>query len=239
LAACIPQGIVKSRLDIIEDFAPCKTPATALIVFLPGLYDTPEDLVRQGFVSALRRRNLAADIVMADANIGYYKSGLVVRRLHEDIILPARQKGYRQIWLTGISLGGYGSLLYAKHHSELISGIFLMAPYLGNRDLLQEVSNTGGLANWQAGDIPPADFDRELWAWLQNGYGRTRAHSVRAYPSLYIGYGVEDRFAGSNQMLANALPQTQVMTTEGGHDWPPWRRLWGKFLDRKLLPECA
>ncbi|MDB5842622.1 MAG: hypothetical protein JWQ23_4574 [Herminiimonas sp.] len=238
LTACIPQRMVKDRLDIIEDQASCTTRPETLIVVLPGLYDKAQDIVDQGFISALRQRNLAADIVVADAHIGYYKSGVFVERLHEDIIAPAKNRGYRQIWLAGISLGGYGSLLYAQQHSDLITGMVLMAPYLGEDRLLAEVAQAGGLTGWQAGTVDPADHGRSLWAWLK-GYDRPPFENRQAYPPLYIGYGLEDRFADNNRMLAKALPESQVMTTEGGHDWQPWRRLWGKFLDRNTLPACV
>ena len=51
-------------------------------------------------------------------------------------------------------------------------------------------------------------------------------------PPLYLGFGLADRFASNHQLLAEALPQDRVFTTEGGHQWAPWRRLWARFLDR-------
>ncbi|MES2537719.1 MAG: alpha/beta hydrolase [Pseudomonadota bacterium] len=218
--------------------APCKAPATALIIMLPGAYDTPQDFVRHGFVKAVRDRNISADVVMADTHIGYYHDDLVVTRLHDDLIMPARQKGYTQIWLAGISLGGYGSMLYSKRHGEAIDGMFLMAPFLGNRTLRAEILKAGGLVGWQAGDVAATDHDRQLWAWLK-GYDRTDIQSRHLYPQLYLGYGTEDRFASSSQALATVMPPNQVMTTNGGHDWAPWQRLWGDFLDHNKLPKCV
>lgn len=225
---------VKNRLDVIEDAAPCKAPVTTLLVFLPGAYDTPQDFIRHGFVSALRERNIAADIVLVDLHAGYYTAESAVERLHNDIVLPAQEKGYTQIWLVGISLGGYGSLLYARQHADEISGLFLMAPFLGNRTLLSEIAQTG-LADWQVGNVQAEDDDRGLWSWLQ-GYGDQRQ---AAYPPLHIGYGTEDRFTASNRTLAAVLPPNQVMTTAGGHDWLSWQRLWLAFLDRNMLPQCG
>lgn len=238
LAACISPGTVKERLDVVEDVAACGTPARTLLVLLPGLYDTPADLVRQGFTQAVRERRLAADIVMADAHFGYYKAGVIVRRLHEDIILPAREKGYRQIWLAGISLGGYGALHYAREHGELVAGVMAIAPYLGDDKLIAELKKAGGLSSWQAGDVAGDDHGRRLWAWLK-GIGGASRPDTAAYPGVFLGYGTADRFAGSNRMLADVLPAARVMTTDGGHDWSPWRRVWAAFLDRSSLPACA
>ncbi|RBA25057.1 alpha/beta hydrolase [Herminiimonas fonticola] len=226
-------GIVKSKLDVIEDTLPCKAMVTTLLVLLPGAYDTPDDFVRNGFVSALRERNIAADIVIADMHIAYYTAELMLERLHQDIVLPARQKGYAHIWLIGISLGGYGSLLYARQHATEVDGLFLMAPFLGNRSLLAEIGKLC-LSEWQPGEVSAQDGDRRLWAWLK-GYSE---QDQTGLPLLYIGYGTEDRFAGSNRTLARVLPENQVMTTDGGHEWLPWQRLWIDFLDRKILPRC-
>ena len=227
-------GILKSRLDVIEDAAPCKSLVTTLLVFLPGAYDTPQDFIQHGFVIALRERNISADVVIADLHVAYYTADKVVERLHNDIIIPARKKGYTHIWLVGISLGGYGSLLYSQEYANHINGLFLMAPFLGNRTLLSEIANAG-LAAWQAGVIEPSDYDRRLWAWLK-GYVDQRQSS---YPPLHIGYGTEDRFTESNRTLAKVLPPHHVMTTEGGHEWSPWLRLWTTFLDRQTWLPCV
>lgn len=230
---CMTTGIVKSKLDVIEDTLPCKAMVTTLLVLLPGAYDTPDDFVRHGFVSALRERNIAADIVIADTHIAYYTAELVIERLHQDVIVPAREKGYAHIWLIGISLGGYGSLLYTSQHASDIDGLFLIAPFLGNRSLLAEIEKVG-LTKWQTGEIKAVDGDRRLWSWLKAYVEQDQVD----LPLLYIGYGTEDRFAGSNRTLTRVLPENQVMTTDGGHEWLPWQRLWIDFLDRKILPRC-
>lgn len=231
LTANMSTDTLKSRLDIIEDTLPCKASDAVLLVLLPGAYDKPHDFVQHGFVDALRERNIAADIIIADTHIAYYTDELVVERLHSDIIAPARKKGYAQIWLVGISLGGYGALLYARQYAADISGMFLMAPFLGNRSLLAEIEKIG-LPAWQPGGINEKDGDRRLWSWIR---AYSDCHHT-ALPQLHIAYGTEDRFIDSNKMLATFLPQQQVMTTEGGHEWMAWRRLWVTFLDGKTLP---
>ncbi|GGC07325.1 hypothetical protein GCM10007205_15610 [Oxalicibacterium flavum] len=232
LTACMPTATVKSKLDVIEDRCPCKAAPDTLIVLLPGAYDTPGDFVAHGFVAAARARRIAADIVMADTHVGYYTSALVVERLQQDIVAPARARGYRHVWLVGISLGGYGSLLYSKQYGGQIAGMFLMAPFLGNRSLVAEIRKTG-LAAWQPGEIAATDYDRELWAWIR-GY----SDAPRQRPPLYLGYGLEDRFAGSNRLIGDVLPPGHVGTVPGGHEWRPWRALWEEFLDRDVLPRC-
>lgn len=237
-----PRSVVKDRLDVIEDKAACQTAASTLLVFLPGIRDTPEDIVRKGFITALRERRLAVDVVVADANFGYYAQGLIVQRLHDDIIAPARKKGYRQIWLAGISLGGYGALHFAREHGDMVQGLILIAPYLGGQDLLDEIGKAGGVAGWQT---PPADsadatntsrHDRRLWSWLKT-FTRSAAPANRQ-PAMYLGYGKSDKFAAADQMLAATLPAARVIVTEGGHTWQPWQQIWAHFLDHRLLPGC-
>lgn len=237
-------SIVKSRLDVVEDKSDCKGEVHTLLVFLPGAYDAPQDFVENGFVTSLRARNIAADVVSADAHLDYYTAGQLVQRLHDDVIKPARTKGYTSIWLIGISLGGYGSLLYTSQHDNEISGIFLMAPFLGNRSLLAQIAQQT-LPLWQADAAIMYDEEVQLWLWLKQYCAQEKKASCDANGSsndalpLYIGYGTEDRFTASNRMLAENLSDQHVMTTEGGHDWQAWHRLWEIFLDRDVLPRCV
>jgi len=202
--------------------------ADTLIVMLPGAYDTPQDFIEQGFVAALRERHLPVDLLLVDAHIGYYTAQEIVERLRDEIIVPARAQGYTRLWLAGISLGGYGCLLLAERHADLIDGIFVMAPFLGRRDLPAAIQQAGGLASWD-GQLPGADpHDLQMWRWLR-GYMNTPQNR----PPLLLGYGDTDRFALSHRLLAAALSPTRVFVTPGGHDWQPWRRLWQQFLDLK------
>lgn len=200
--------------------------AETLIVLLPGAYDTPQDFIEQGFVRELRERHLSVDLLLADAHTGYYTAQQIVERLQHDILTPMHAQGYARVWLAGISLGGYGSLLLAHESPDLIDGLFVMAPFLGRRDLPAAIAQAGGLTAWD-GQMEGADTqDLELWRWLQ-GY----VSSTPKLPPLYLGYGDYDRFALSHRLLAAALPPERVLVTPGGHEWAPWLRLWQRFLD--------
>lgn len=201
--------------------------AGTLLVLLPGAYDTPQELLRHGFAQAVRERQLPMDLCLPDAHTGYYTGRCIVPALRDEVVLPARQQGYRRIWMSGISLGGYGSLLFAHQHGELVDGLFVMAAFLGRRDLPAAIVRQGGLLAWD-GTLAGADTeDLALWRWL-----RTYADAPQAgRPPLWLGYGTDDRFAMSSRVLAAALPPAQVLRTPGGHEWAPWRRLWGRFLD--------
>ena len=113
---------------------PCRPRAAELLVMLPGAYSLPDEFVTEGFVDATRRQGVVADIVIADAHLGYFYDRSVLTRLREDVIAPARAQGYRRIWLVGISLGGFGALAYATRHSagadgaSGVDGVVALAP---------------------------------------------------------------------------------------------------------------
>lgn len=208
--------------------------ADTLLIFLPGAFLQPAEFEREGFVSAVRERGLAADVMLVDAHVSYYYDRTFIERLHAGVIEPQRARGYRAIWLVGISIGGFGALIHELARPGSIDGIVALAPYLGRRPLGAEILKAGGLRAWKAPDGPPPDDepDRRLWPWLQQ-YADPQA---RRMPPLYLGYGLSDRFASNHRLLADALPASHVFTTDGGHDWPQWSRLWRKVLDVLPLP---
>jgi pimeloyl-ACP methyl ester carboxylesterase len=221
-------------MNLLADDRACVNQAPVLLVLLPGAYMTPDEMQEQGLVEAVRSRHLAVDVVVAGAGLEYVVDGSIVQRLHQDVIAPYRERGYRRIWLAGISLGGFVSMAYAMQHPGSIEGIFALAPYLGRRALQQEVAAASSPAQWrvQAQPRSPDDVDHAVWSWLI-------APPANA-PKLHLAYGTEDRFAAGHQMLAGMLQPNRVQTAPGGHDWPPWVRLWGEWLDRGFLPrQCT
>lgn len=230
LAACnTPRPRLDTMRTLVDSSPLCADRANTLLVMLPGVYDTPEALVREGFVAAVRERQLPIDMILVDAHVGYYTDESVERRLHADIVAPARARGYRQIWLAGISLGGMGSLAYAEAYDgkggSQIDGLILLAPYLGNRGLQEEIRLAGGLDAWHATGSHEGG-ERRIWHWLAS-----RAAQPDTLP-MYLGYGSQDRFAPTHRLLATLVPSGNVFALDGGHDWPVWRAGWQAFLDR-------
>jgi pimeloyl-ACP methyl ester carboxylesterase len=194
----------------------------------------PQEMLDEGMVRAVRQRRLAVDVVIADAHLGYVYDGSMLRRLHEEVVLPARARGVHRVWLAGISLGGYVAMGYALRNPGLVEGVVTLAPYLGRRPLVQAVADAGGAGAWRRTAQPrdEHDIDHDLWMWL--------SQRPPDAPALYLGYGVADRFAQGHALMAQTLPSSHVQTAPGGHDWPPWRALWSQWLDRGLWPQsCA
>ena len=212
--------------------------ARCLVVFLPGMGDDAGDFLRHGFVADLRLRALSVDIVAADATIGYYSHGIFLDRLARDVIEPARARGYEQLWLIGNSLGGFGTLYYARAHAAEIAGVLALAPYLGERDVIDEIYAQGGLVSWKG---PPKvdamtldNSQREIWRWLQ-----AVIRGDERGPNIYLGFGETDKLARADTLLAQALPEDHVWVIPGAHDWDTWHRLFDRFIqDSDFSHDC-
>ncbi len=227
LYGCAGSRPAKIPMDTLADLQG-HPPDRVLLVLLPGAYDVPRDYFANGFIGEIRRRHLAVDIIAAGAHVDYYTGRNVVERLHEDVIAPARAKGYRRVWLGGISLGGFGSLLYVHTYPGEVEGVLLLAPYLGARNQVREISRAGGLARWKPERDAALDDEQEMLQWLQ-----TLLAARQEPPALYLGYGASDRFARSISVLAQAMPPERVIEIEGGHDWQTWSKLWSLILDKE------
>lgn len=220
-------------MPVHRDASACG-PTDTLIVLLPGRGMLLGELSTEGFIDTFRAAGLRADLVRADAHMGYYKDRSVVDRLRADVIDPARAQGYRHIWLAGISLGGLGALLYTDEHPDEIDGLLLIAPYLGEPQTAADVAAQGGVERWR----PPAQTDDAIgvraWTCLKRYVGPSAARAP-----LYLAFGVDDRLAPTHRVLAPALPPQHVLTVAGGHDWPAWRPLWQRLLAEAPLPRCT
>jgi pimeloyl-ACP methyl ester carboxylesterase len=205
--------------------------AKTLLVFLPGYGSAAQDFDKRGLIESVRTHQPSIDMLAVDAHFGYYESRTLVERLWQDAITPAIENGYEEIWLVGTSMGGLGAIVFSLDHAEAITGLVLLSPYLGPRDLISAIEKAGGLAAW----TPERNDDvfEQIWTWLkeyQNG---------RARPKLILAYGVKDRLSRSHELLARILPADRVLRVEGGHGWRVWKPLWEEILSRKLVPENA
>lgn len=215
-------------MAFVEDPLPGSTKAKCLLVLLPGARDRAPDFRQEHFIEDIRASGLSVDIVSADATIGYYFQTIAAQRLETDVIGPARSKGYAQVWLLGISMGGYGTFNYTQAFPEHVDGIAAFAPYLGDAAVVQSIRDAGGLAKWTPPEVAAVNSDnhsQQLWGYLH----RITTGKLPS-PELYLGCGDTDRMKDSVAVLAEALPKDRVLTTSGGHTWGPWRDLLKQFL---------
>lgn len=207
-------------------------PARTLVVMLPGAGDRVGAFDEHGFIATMRDSGMNVDMLEVDAHFGYYKSRTLLERMEHDVLAPNRDK-YDEIWLVGISLGGLGALLTANAYPEDVDGLILLAPYLGRRKTMVEISTAGGLTRWNPpakvdplAQLNEANWDLEIWRLLKHicaGEGKRR-------PDLYLLYGEDDFGIRAHALLAAALPPSRVRTSEGGHAWTTWSTLWAGLM---------
>ena len=209
-----------------------------LLIFIRGMGGTINCLIeshacfeKEGFVEAVRRRELSYDMVAPNSHFGYYRDRTLVERLRVEIIEPARDAGYRKIWLIGVSLGGLGALLYLMQYPADIDGVLVLGPYLGDDAIIEEIRAAGGVDRWEPGPYDPnEDWERMLWDWLKQF---TRAGA--GPPPLYLGIARDDIYLADHRLLAEALPPERTLTVDGKHRFSSFTKAWNVFLDRGLL----
>jgi len=193
--------------------------ARGAIVLLPGFGDRPSAFEKHGFVAALRRHAPHYDVIAADAHFGYYRAHSLVERLDRDVIAPLRSQGYRELWLAGTSMGGFGAVGYARTHPERIAGLLLFAPYMGSADVAREVVQGGGLCKYQA----PARYVDDAGGFTRANFGYLRKLACEPSPiAVWLAVGQSDRLLTANAILGRALPPQRFVTLPGGHGWKVW-----------------
>lgn len=214
------------QADAIYDVVPDVEGERILLMMLPGAKNTPQQLVENGFIRALRERHLPVDVLALNAHVDLYLDRENIENLLHQTLDEVRKHGYRRIWLLGISLGGTGAMICATQRIAEIEGVFLLAPFLGTRGLIAEVEAAGGLHRWSAGKIDVLDHERALLEQI-----RLSPFDADDFPRIFLGYGSEDRYRGASTLLSAFLPQHRVSIVHGGHDWETWEQLWHNLLE--------
>jgi pimeloyl-ACP methyl ester carboxylesterase len=186
--------------------------APTQMIWLPGAYDGARSFVDEGFAAAAAKRGRCVDLLFVDLEMTHLEDRGPLERLRSEIVLPARIAGVAT-WLAGISLGGLVALDYAGTHLGELDGLCLLAPYLGNRMLIDEIA---------AGRLAQSGAEHGIWRYIKT--------QINAAP-VHLGYGRQDRFSRAHELMAAALPAKCVDVIDGGHDWRTWFRLWERFLD--------
>jgi hypothetical protein len=192
-----------------------------MVIVLPGARDDVKAMQRSGIVAVIQQSMPDADVVLIALTMSYYLEGRAMERLHEQIVLPARQAGYLEIYLAGASLGGMGVLRYESAYPGEMTGLVLMAPYMGKTSLVEKIIAGGGLSKWQT-ELQPTVLMRyssapDEWRVVQSlSANRERARQV------WLVCGQEDRYRGAAQLIAQVLLPENYIEPGGAHIWPVW-----------------
>ncbi len=228
LGAC--QSLARSHGAVPQRWHAAAQPAQRLVVVLPGRADDLDALERSGAVPTLQQAWPDADVVLAELRLGDYRAGDAMQRLHDTVVAPARQRGYRQLWFVGASLGGMGSVLYDRTYPGELDGIVLLAPYLGEEAQRAAIRAAGGLATWDAGPLAPIDaasWQNELWRQVQR-WAREPALGAR----VWLAYGDRDYLREAYPLLREAVPAQHVVVRPGAHAWAVWTPALAQLLQR-------
>lgn len=224
--ACVPRG--RPDGPVPTALLPSEHGSHRLVVVLPGRRDRLESLRRSGVGEAIQRAWPDADVLFAELAMPHYLDRSATRRLHDEVLLPARRRAYTEIWLVGASLGGMGAILYDRDYPGQVDGMLLLAPYLGERGIHEEIRAAGGLAGWSPG-AHAADADdawqRELWKHL-----KTWTREPERTRDVWLAWGDGDYLRDSMPLLEPVLPAKQAIVTPGKHAWSTWTPLTERVL---------
>jgi pimeloyl-ACP methyl ester carboxylesterase len=190
------------------------------MVWLPGAAMSADDVAAQGWDAEAAACGLPIDMLAIDLQARAFDGADAIDALVTDWLRPARATVQR-LWLGGLSLGGWQSVLCASRHPELLDGLCLLAPYPGDRLAWGAIERAGGLDAWPGPAPHETDPALAVWAWWRRPPAR---------PRVWMGYGRQDRFADGMDRMAARLDPAQVQRIDGGHDWACWRPLWSAFL---------
>lgn len=239
LSACLNTG--DSRRPIpTETFNGAESRGEILVIVLPGRWDDVQRMSEAGIAQAIATAWPEADVQLVGATLAYYLDGGLAGRLHAEVVAPARARGYREIWLTGASMGGMGSLLYERQFPGQVDGLVLLAPFLGDRSLFRDIMGAGGVTRWDPGPVPAAmdrsNYQRELWRHL-----KTWTENPELARRVWLAYGDQDRLRRAVPVFAPLLPADQVLERSGGHTWSVWvpaaAEVFGRVRTRERRPE--
>lgn len=218
LAACTVHG--DPTQPIPTAFVPAAQPANRLFIVLPGRADDLRRLRRSGAAEAIQSTWPDTDVVFAELTLDYYLRTDAARRLHDEVVAPLRAHGYREVWIAGASLGGLGSLVYDRTYPQDIDGMVLLAPYLGDAQVIDEIRAQGGVATWHPAPTTtpgPQAWQQDLWRHVQVwSRDPTRTRKV------WLAYGDQDTLRMTEPLLAPLLPAGHVLVRPGGHSWDVW-----------------
>jgi enterochelin esterase-like enzyme len=102
--------------------------------------------------------------------------------------------------------------------------MFLLSPFVGDKELLTEIERAGGLEKWESPVGTPrskAEALQKMWIDMKRQWP---SRSGPPFP-ISLAVGKSDKLLTSNRFFARSiLKPDQLIEIEGGHDWDCWRR---------------
>ena len=195
--------------------------ADRLVIVLPGRGDDLAMLRKSGIADVIQQSLPNADVLLAEVTLAYYMQGRATQRMHSEIVEPAKQKNYREIYLAGASMGGMGVLMYEREYPNDMSGLILMAPYMGDAALTKEIKAAGGVTHWDPGPVPP-ELSRDLVPKEEWRVVKSWSASSPRSKNVWLICGRSDRLHEAAKLIAPELPTDHFIEVDGSHAWKVW-----------------
>lgn len=139
------------------------------------------------------------------------------------------EKRYRAV--SGLSMGGGGSLMYALHHPEMFSSSAPLSAYVGplSLDALERYVNRDGEKNYSKNELQ-AYYNKHNAIELVRAMDAKELNGIR----WYIDCGDDDFLFEGNSLLHIELMKKKIgheyRVRDGGHTWTYWRESLPKVL---------
>ncbi len=182
-------------------------------------------------------------IVMPDANTGRrgYFNSMKGDWLYEDFFfdefMPFIEKKYRikkdkrYRAISGLSMGGGGTFMYALHHPELFSAAAPLSASVGPVTLEEAKASYKRNTPEATDEQMEAYYNRHSAVALVKAIPDANKNAVR----WFIDCGDDDRLSGGNAFVHMAMKEKQVphefRIRDGGHTWTYWRASLPKVLE--------
>ncbi len=147
---------------------------------------------------------------------GYNFEQWIMEDMLETVInrVPAASKKSR-LYITGLSMGGYGALRLGAKYAGKFSGISAHSAITKMEEMRVFVEED--LSIYQCDD--PSETDILHWA----------THNKQLLPPLRMDCGKDDVLYAGNVKFSKQLNDAQIdhtfTTSHGGHEWPYWNRM--------------
>jgi len=198
-----------------------------LVIFLPGIGDDMAVFERAGFIDLLHGSPRSSDALVIESDMGYFWRESLPDRVYQDILLPFHERGYKTIILVGVSIGGYGALWINHEYGDWIAATVLLAPMLGRESIVERIRAAGGIASWRAQLEHDPGTEERVWVWIDAMQGLGGGE----IQSLILGFGHQDKYQKTGELLAGSIPDSHVFRRNGGHKWVTWRPLWAEIVN--------
>ena len=228
-----------------------------VLYLLHGWSDNETSWIQMGNMQTIAdqtiQNNEAAPmiIVMPDAKVTWYVNAYNDKDSYEDMffkeLIPEIEKKYRTRTekqyraVAGLSMGGYGSFIYALHHPEYFSACAPLSAAVYTDEDMKEYLKTYYAKEFEGiygkGLITDHWYKNSVLHLVKNAK-KEDLSKVR----FYIDCGDDDDLLHGNYLIHEMMQEKNVKhefrVRDGGHSWTYWRTALPevmKFVSRRFL----